>query len=591
MSKVLTNFKETPLARGNTLQNLASFLRPRDQDQSYPLWLFVPVALVLAFLVIPPVFFLAYSSLTAGPDAEVAGFTLDNFGNIFESFSEFKILLWNSLVFSIGSAAWALVTGTLLAWLAERTNAPFRGLAYVAAFVSFAIPGLIKVIGWILLLGPEAGFLNIIVRDLTGVFPLFDIFSMAGMVLVEGFLWTPIVFLLMATPFRSMDPSLEEAAVISGSSDWQVFRKVTLPMAAPSVLAVLMLTFIRSLEAFEIPALVGLPAGIEVFTTQIFLQLTEGYIPEYGNASAYSVLLIGLVVLSLLPYYRVTQHAHRFTTVTGKGFQPRRKDLGALRWLGGLLLLFLPLIQMFPLVTLFWSSLTPFLQNPSWEALDQISFNNYVEAFDDSKILSSIVNSLMISITSASAAVFIAFLAAWIVVRTRIRMRWTLDRLTMLPLVFPGIVMGVAVLKTYLTIPIPVYGTIWIIVIAFVARYLPYAMRFSHAGLLGIHRELEESATASGATWGQVARNIVVPLMMPALFAAWIYIFLITIRELSVALLLYSPGSQVISVTIWELWENGHVGTLSAFSLGITAGTVLIASLFHRLTRRYGLQV
>jgi len=170
-------------------------------------------------------------------------------------------------------------------------------------------------------------------------------------------------------------------------------------------------------------------------------------------------------------------------------------------------------------------------------------------------------------------------------------MRWTLDRLTMLPLVFPGIVMGVAVLKTFLTVPIPVYGTIWIIVIAFVSRYMPYAMRFSHACLLGIHRELEESATASGATWGQVARNIVVPLMMPALFAAWIYIFLITIRELSVALLLYSPGSQVISVTIWEMWENGSVGTLSAFSLGITAGTVLIASLFHRLSRRYGLQI
>ncbi len=591
MSKVLTNFKETHRTTGNSLQTLASFLRPRHQDQAYPLWLFVPVALVLVFLVIPPLFFIAYSSLTAGPDAEVAGFTLDNFGNIFESYSEFKILLWNSLVFSIGSAAWALVFGTVLAWLAERSNAPFRGLAYVAAFVSFAIPGLIKVIGWILLLGPEAGFLNVIIRDLTGIFPLFNIFSMAGMVLVEGFLWTPIVFLLMATPFRSMDPSLEEAAVISGSSDWQVFRKVTLPMAAPSVLAVLMLTFIRSLEAFEIPALVGLPSGIEVFTTQIYLQLTEGYIPEYGNASAYSALLIGLVALTLLPYYRVTQHAHRFTTITGKGFQPRRKDLGKLRWLGGLLLLFLPLIQMFPLVTLFWSSLTPFLQNPSWEGLDQISFDNYVTAFSDSKILSSIVNSLTISITSASAAVFIAFLAAWIVVRTRIRMRWTLDRLTMLPLVFPCIVMGVAVLKTFLTVPIPVYGTIWIIVIAFVSRYLPYAMRFSHAGLLGIHRELEESATASGATWGQVARNIVVPLMMPALFAAWIYIFLITIRELSVALLLYSPGSQVISVTIWEMWENGSVGTLSAFSLGITVGTVLLASLFHRLSRRYGLQI
>jgi iron(III) transport system permease protein len=559
--------------------------------RQYPFWLFVFVAAVVVYLVIPPLLFIAFSSFVPPPETEAKGLTLGNYATIFESFSEFKVLLWNSVIFSVGSSAWALLFGTLLAWLAERSNAPFRTLAYVSAFVSFAIPGLIKVIGWILLLGPEAGFLNVIVRSLTDVSPLFDIFSMGGMVLVEGFLWTPVVFLLMATPFRSMDPSLEEAAVVAGSSDWQVFWRVTLPMATPSVSAVLVLTFIRSLEAFEIPALVGLPAGIQVLTTEIYLQLTGRYLPEYGNASAYSVILIGLVALALIPYYGATQHAHRFTTVTGKGFQPRRKDLGKWRWLGGILLLLLPFLQLLPLTALLWCSLIPYVQAPSMEALGGISLNNYVTAFNEPKIVRSIVNSLIVGITSASGVVFVAFIAAWIVARTSIRMRWTLDRLAMLPLVFPGIVMAVAILKMYLTIPIPIYGTVWIMVVAFITRYLPYAMRFSHSGLLGIHRELEESATASGASWGQVARNIVIPLMMPALFAAWIYVFLITVRELSVALLLYSPGSQVISVIIWELWENGHVGTLSAFALGITAGTVLLASVFHRLSRRYSLAV
>ena len=201
------------------------------------------------------------------------------------------------------------------------------------------------------------------------------------------------------------------------------------------------------------------------------------------------------------------------------------------------------------------------------------------------------LNSLTISFTSATVAIFLAFVTVWLVARTNIRWRWGLDQLAMLPLVFPGIVMGVGILKMYLTVPLPVYGTIWIMVLAFIPRYLPYAIRFSHAGLLGIHRELEENATTSGATWGQVAWKIVVPLMMPALFAGWIYIFLITIRELSVALLLYSPGSQVIAVIISELWENGNVSTLAAFSLGVTAGTVVLAVLFHRLTRRYSLQV
>ena len=567
------------------------FLRPSRQGRDYPFWLFIPCALVLLYLVVPPLAFIVYTSFVPSEDSGIVGLTFHNFFHIFESLAEFETLIWNSLVFSVGSAVWALAFGTVMAWLAERSNAPFRMVAYLAAFVSFAVPGLIKVIGWILLLGPEAGFINLAVGSVTGVTPIFDIFSMSGMVLVEGFLWTPIVFLLMATPFRSMDPSLEEAAVVAGSSDWQVFWKVTFPMAMPSVLSVLILTFIRSLEAFEIPALVGLPAGIEVMTTQIYLQLSEGYIPEYGNASAYSVILIGLVALCLLPYYRVTQHAHRFTTITGKGFQPRRKDLGRWRWLGGLALLGLPALQLLPLTALVWSSFMPYLQVPSWEALSLLTLDNYAVAFSDDKILSSIVNNLTISIVSATACVGVAFVTAWLVTRTNIRMRWSLDRLTMVPLVFPGIVMGVAVLQTYLTVPIPVYGTIWIMVIAFSARYLPYAMRFSHAGLIGIHRELEESATTSGSSWGQVARKIMVPLMMPALFAGWIYIFLITIRELSVALLLYSPGSEVISVVIWELWDNGAVGTLSAFALGISAGTVLLACVFYRLSRRHGLDV
>jgi len=556
-----------------------------------PLWIFIPVTLVVAYLVIPPLFFIIYSSFTPPMEAESQALSFTNYAEIVSSLSNFKLLIWNSVVFSMGSSALALVLGTTLAWLAERSNAPFRAVAYVSAFVSFAIPGLIKVIGWILLLGPRAGFLNVLFGSVTGVFPLFDVLSMSGMILIEGFLWTPVVFLLMAAPFRSMDPSLEEAAVVAGSSDWQVFKDVTVRMAMPSVLSVLTLTFIRSLEAFEIPAIIGIPAGIEVLTTQIYLALQEGMVPEYGIASAYSVILVAAVGLALIPYYRVTQHAHRFTTITGKGFNPRRKNLGSLRWLGGALLLFLPGIQMLPLAALLWASLTPYLKAPSMAALREVSLQHYAKAFSNEQVLGSIWNSLVISTTSASIVVILAFFAAWIVTRTNLRLRWSLDRLVMLPLVFPGIVMGVAILKMYVSVPVPIYGTIWIIVAAFSARYLPFAMRFCHAGMLGIHKELEESATTSGASWLQVARNVIVPLMLPALFAGWIYVFLITVREFSIALLLYSPGSEVISVVIWEMWDNGDVGTLSAYSLGITAGTVLLASLFHKLSQRFSLQV
>jgi len=569
-------------------QNIAFGVLPRPDRTS---WLFIIAITVVVYLVVPPLLFILISSLMPPAEETLRIPTLANFTGIFDSFSDFKLLLWNSLIFSIGSSGLALVFGTTLAWLAERTNARFRGLTYISAFVSFAIPGIIKVIGWILLFGPEAGYLNLAAKSLTGIFPLFNVFSMGGMILVEGFLWTPVVFLLMGTPFRSMDPSLEEAAVVSGSSEWQVFRRVTFPMAAPSVLSVLILTFVRSLEAFEIPALIGLPAGIEIFTTQIYTQLKGSIIPDYGHASAYSVILIALVSLVLIPYYRITQDTFKFSTVTGKGFNPRRKDLGKWRWLGGLFLLSLPLVQLLPMMALLWSSLTPFLQVPSVKALGQLSFANYALAFNDPKIVRSTANSLLVSITSASGAVAVAFVVAWIVARTSISLRWMLDRLTMVPLVFPGIVLGVAILQMYLILPLPVYGTVWIMVAAFVPQYLPYAMRCNHAGLLGIHKELEESATASGASWGQVVRNIIAPLMMPALFAAWIYIFLVTVRELSVSLLLYSPGSEVISVVMWELWQNGAVGTLSAYALTISAAMALLAMIFYRTSRRYGLNV
>jgi len=551
--------------------------------------LFAVTLVAVAYLVLPPFFFILSSSLTVETGAEVGAITFQHYLNILASMDDFGGLIWNSLLFSIGSAVAALLIGTLLAWLAERTNAPCKSIAYISAFIAFGIPGIVKVIGWILMLGPEAGMVNVVAENLTGVSPLFDVFSLSGMIMVEAFVWTPVVFLLMATPFRSMDPTLEEAALAAGSNNWQVFRKVTLPLALPSVLAVLILTFVRSLEAFEIPALIGLPAGIEVLTTKIYLQIRTGLIPRYGEASAYSVLLIAVVGAVLLIYQRVTSQGHKFSTVTGKGFRPRRIDLGSWRWAGGAVLLLLPLLQILPLAALVWSSLLPFVQAPSREALAAISLENYRVAFNDSSIIWAVLNSLIVSVSAATAVVALTFVAAWVVVRTPISKGWVLDQLATLPLVFPGLVMGVAVLKMYLTLPVPVYGTVWIIVLAFMVRYLPYGMRFGHVGLLSIHRELEESSAACGGNWGQTVRKILFPLMLPTLFASWIYVFLITIRELSVALLLYSPGSQVVSVIIWELWENGRIGELAAFSLVFTLGTVLLAALFKQLAQRYSL--
>jgi iron(III) transport system permease protein len=557
------------------------------RNPTHLLFLFTTVA--LAYLVLPPFFFILHTSLVTDRGLQAGTYTIQHFANIIDSLGDVKTLLWNSMVFSIGSSAIAIAYGTTLAWLAERSDAPFRKLAYICAYVSFAIPGIIKVVGWIMLLGPKAGILNAVGNALIGQ-PFFNIFTLGGMVLIESFLWIPIVFLLMSTPFRSMDPSLEEAATTAGSSGWQVFRRVTFPLALPSVLAVLILTFIRSLEAFEIPALIGIPAGVEVLTTKIYLQIKGGLIPRYGEASAYSIILICIVALGLIPYYRITGKTYKFTTISGKNYRPHRVALGKWRWLGGALMLVLPLLQLFPIAAIAWSSFLPFAQVPSRKALELLTFNNYITAFNDSSIIGSIMNSVTVSVTSATIAILITFFAAWLIVRASIKARWILDQMAMLPLVFPGIVMGIAILKMYLLLPIPVYGTIWILVLAFIARYVPYGIRFSHSALLSLHKELEEGAMASGASWFQMIRHVVVPLIMPALLAGWIYIFLITFRELSIALLLYSPGSQVVAVTIWELWDNGHVGELAAFSLVIAIGTIIVGSIFLKLAQRHGLQ-
>jgi iron(III) transport system permease protein len=193
-----------------------------------------------------------------------------------------------------------------------------------------------------------------------------------------------------------------------------------------------------------------------------------------------------------------------------------------------------------------------------------------------------------VSATSATAVVIITVAAAWLITRTRLRGRWIIDFLATLPLVFPGIVLGLGILRTYLTVPIPIYGTIWIIAVAFVAKFMPYGMRYNQAGLLSIHRELEESGQMSGASFPLLVRSILIPLLMPALMASWIYVFLVTSHELSEALLLSSPGNEIISITIWDLWQNGQIGDLTAFSVVVTSGLVVLAFVLLRLSRRFG---
>jgi iron(III) transport system permease protein len=445
-------------------------------------------------------------------------------------------------------------------------------------------------IGWLLILG-KAGPVNSWLRlllDQSG--PVVNVYSLWGMVFVEALLWSPFVFLLLAASFRSMDPSLEEASAVCGARLWQTLRRISLRLMLPAFFSVLLLIFIRAFESFEIPALVGLPGDIRVLTTSILLD-AQRMPPTYGRAGAFAVLLMVVVACTLYFYFRITREASRFHTITGKGYRPALIQLGGWRYVtAACLALYSFVLLVLPFLIVLWASLLPFYMQPSWEGLSQFTLKNYVTAIHFPKITDSIKNSVLLGLGSATAVMLLTTLASWILVRTKLRGRWLLDLLTTLPLLFPGIVMGLAIMRFYLLVPIPIYGTLWILLVAFVTRYIPYGIRYTHSGLLQLHRELEEAAYTSGSSWLDTMRRVTLPLLTPSFLGGWVFIFLLSAKELSMSILLVSPRTPVVSVAIYELWENGQVGELAAFGVIWTTILVSIAVAYYLFARRYGVQ-
>ena len=536
---------------------------------------------VLAALVLPPLLFLLKASVL---DAQRSEWSLVNFEVVLGS-RRFLASSANSLVFAAGSAALALVIGWITAWIVERTNTPLKSLAYLTAIISLGTPYILYVTAWLLVFG-KAGPVNQLYRALSGTSDvLINIYSMPGMIMVEGFLWSPLAFLLAGATLRNANPELEEAARVSGAGIWQTIRRVTLRLSLPSILALSMLVFIRAVEAFEVPALAGLPGRVSVLTTDIYSNMVARAPPDVGGASALSVLMLALVLVLLAIYGRLSRHADKFATVTGKGFRPRPFDLGRLRYAAAAMLVanFL-LLLLVPVAMLSWVSLLPFYQPLSAAAFDLVTLANYRTVFSPDHV-GLIVNTLLVATATATIAVALTFAAAWLSVR-RAPGGWAVERLATVPLVFPGLVLGIAVMQLFLRLPIPLYGTLAILVWAFVINYLPYGMRYSASGMLQIHRELEESAEICGASaWTRLAR-IVAPLLAPALLAGWLFIFLMAARVLSLPILLAGPRSQTMAVTLFDLWSNGQGTELAALGLIWSALMAMIAAIFYGLARR-----
>jgi len=555
-------------------------------------WVVIGVCVALTFYiaVIPLAFLLWQSFFTPQSAAKAAEFTWENYSSAYGS-SETLRLFWNSLKFAFGASAFAFILGTTLAWMNERTNTPFKALFFALSIIPLIIPGILFTVAWILLGSPKIGIINLALQNSLGLEgPLFNVYSLGGMIWVDGLHYSPMAFLLMTAAFRSMDPSLEESATMSGANIFQVARRVTLKLTWPAILATLLILFVRAIESFEVPALLGLPVGIHVFTSSIY-QAVHRYPSQIGLASAYAMTLLAITSIGVYFVSRLSSQGSKYATMTGKGFRPRQIDLGVWRWFAAAIFIaYFLLIVVLPFLVLLWSSLQRFYAVPSWQGLQHLTLDPYRFIFTYPNILRSIWNTLFLSIGSATVIMLVTSVICWIVVRTKIPGRWLLDNLASLPMVFPGLVLGLSIMIFYLNVDVGVYGTIWIMFIAYITRFMPYGLRYNTTSMLQIHRELEESAAMSGASWGTTFRRIILPLLKPGLVAGWIYVMIVSIRELSSSILLYSPDTEVLSITIWELWENGQYVELSALGVLFILALFVLVMIAQWLGKQFGVK-
>ena len=333
-----------------------------------------------------------------------------------------------------------------------------------------------------------------------------------------------------------------------------------------------------------------MPSGTWVFTSRIYDAL-HTYPIKYDQASIYSLSLLLITVAGLLLVQHMNRRSERFQTVTGKGFRPRTLDLGKWRWpvsVGFVLYFIIAVIA--PLLILLWMSLLPFYQTPGINALGSLTFSNYAELFHTRGVTQSIKNSVILALTSATAVMLFTAIISWIVLKSQFRGRRLLDLLASFPLAMPGLVLGVSLIFIYLRSPLPIYGTLLILFIAYVTRYLPYGMRYSGSSLAQVGAELEESAKMSGATWRDTFQRIVLPLMAPGLVAGWIYVVVVSVRELSSSILLYSQNTRVMSVTIWEFWQNGQTGVLAALGVCMVVALMALVAIAYKFGAKIGVR-
>ena len=532
------------------------------------------------------------SFIEGEPDAEYT-YTLGNYVSVALDSRTYEVL-WNTLGFAFSSLAVAFFFGIPAAWLVERTNLPGKTIVFTLMTIGLLMPGFAAAMGWLFLMHPRIGLLNTLLVGVLGLAEApFDISSILGMGWVQGLNLAPLSFIMTAAVFRAMDPALEESAQMSGARASRVMGAITLPLAWPGILAAGIYIFTIGFAAFDVPAILGWGNRIFTFSTFLYLLTSpQDVLPQYGLAAALSGLIVVLAGLMGWWYAHMQQRARRYAVITGKAYRPRMTDLGRWTWIAwGFLATYFVLSKLVPILLVVWASLLPYFMFPGKFAFAQMSFEQYL-TLPWRLALNGLTNTAILMVLTPTITLLLSICFSWVVLRSRITGRSLYDFIAFLPHAVPNIVFGVGVILLTLYVlqtVLPIYGTIWVLLLVFIVARVSYGTRMTNSGMIQIHSELEESAQMSGATTFATFREVVVPLLTPTLIYAWLWIALLVFRELTLAVILTTPRNMTLPVVIWTTWLGGGLGQSSALVVVMLALMIPLVVLYWFVTARYGL--
>ena len=538
--------------------------------RSWPkLNLLVLVAAVPACLIIGLLAVVVWISFQ--PSIFAKGFTLEHYAAIYTDPLAYSAFM-TTLQFAAITVCVAMLFGVPMAWLVERTDLPAKQIVLTAMTLALLTPGFATAMGWLFLLHPRVGLVNLALQQTFGGSPEFlTIVNVPGMAWVQGLTLSSLVFILTVASLRAMNSALEEAASTSGAGLLQTIWRITLPLALPSLLGAALYVLTIGISAFDIPLIIGLSNRILLFSTYLYVQTNPAQgLPDYGLPAAFGTFMIVLALALSWMYGRVLLQSRKYQVVSGKAYRRKIVELGkwkALAWL--FLGAYILLSQVLPFVLLVWVAGLPFLRAPSIESLQTLSFKNLLD-LPWPLVGRALSHTLALLLLAPALCLVLSFVISWVVLRTRSRTRFALDAVAFLPHAVPHVVFALAATLAALLLPhspVDLYGSLGLLLLVYVLVWISFGTRVTNGALIQIHPELEEAAAVSGATTMTVARRILAPLLRPALVYGWLSLALWTFREITIATMLASPDNITLPALVWSLWRAGTFGQASALTL------------------------